>query len=58
MADLRNYQTRTATTGAQAGAVIDEGLRAYMLRVYNMMALGLAITLGVLIAYRAHRRTP
>jgi len=44
MADLRNYQTRTATTGAQAGAVIDEGLRAYMLRVYNMMALGLAIT--------------
>ena len=44
MADLRNYQTRTANAGAQAGAVIDEGLRAYMLRVYNMMALGLAIT--------------
>jgi hypothetical protein len=30
--------------GAQAGAVIDEGLRAYMLKVYNLMALGLAIT--------------
>ena len=44
MADLRNYQTRTATTGAQAGAVIDEGLRTYMLRVYNLMALGVAIT--------------
>jgi len=44
MADLRNYQTRTANTGTQAGAVIDEGLRAYMLRVYNLMALGLAIT--------------
>lgn len=42
MADLRNYQTRPA--GAQAGAVIDEGLRSYMLRVYNLMALGLAIT--------------
>lgn len=30
--------------GAQAGAVIDEGLRTYMLKVYNLMALGLAIT--------------
>ena len=44
MADLRNYQTRTANAGAQAGAVVDEGLRAYMLRVYNLMALGLVIT--------------
>jgi FtsH-binding integral membrane protein len=42
MADLRNYQNRTA--GAQAGAVIDEGLRSYMLKVYNLMAMGLAIT--------------
>ena len=39
MADLRNYQSR-----AQAGEVIDQGLRAYMLKVYNLMALGLAIT--------------
>lgn len=31
-------------TGAATGAVIDEGLRSYMLRVYNIMALGLAIT--------------
>jgi FtsH-binding integral membrane protein len=30
--------------GAQAGAVIDQGLRSYMLKVYNLMALGLAIT--------------
>jgi uncharacterized protein len=44
MADLRNYQTRMSPVGAQAGAVIDEGLRAYMLKVYNLMALGLAIT--------------
>jgi FtsH-binding integral membrane protein len=39
MADLRNYQAR-----AQTGEMIDEGLRAYMLKVYNLMALGLAIT--------------
>lgn len=44
MADLRNYQTRMANAGTQAGAVIDEGLRAYMLRVYNLMAFGVAIT--------------
>ena len=51
MADLRNYQTRTANAGAQTGAVIDEGLRSYMLRVYNLMAFGLAIT--GLVAYFA-----
>jgi uncharacterized protein len=44
MADLRNYQTRAAMAGTQAGAEIDAGLRSYMLRVYNLMALGLAIT--------------
>lgn len=43
MADLRNYQARMQT-GTVAGADIDEGLRSYMLRVYNLMALGLAIT--------------
>lgn len=44
MADFRNYQNRAAHAGAQSGAMIDEGLRAYMLKVYNLMALGLAIT--------------
>jgi len=44
MADLRNYQARAATAGSRADAAIDEGLRAYMLKVYNLMALGLAIT--------------
>ncbi|ARQ12047.1 inhibitor of apoptosis-promoting Bax1-related protein [Rhizobium etli] len=39
MADLRNYQSRV-----QTGEMIDQGLRAYMLKVYNLMALGLAIT--------------
>ena len=44
MADFNNYQNRMARAGAQSGAMIDEGLRAYMLKVYNLMALGLAIT--------------
>ncbi|MHB2267645.1 Bax inhibitor-1/YccA family protein [Aliihoeflea sp. PC F10.4] len=45
MADLRNYQARYgAAGGVQADASIDQGLRSYMLRVYNLMALGLAIT--------------
>jgi len=44
MADLRNYQARVASTARRADAAIDEGLRAYMIRVYNLMALGLAIT--------------
>lgn len=33
-----------ATQTAQGAAGIDEGLRAYMLRVYNYMALGVAFT--------------
>jgi uncharacterized protein len=44
MADLRNYQARVAAAGSRADAAIDEGLRAYMLKVYNLMALGLVIT--------------
>lgn len=42
MADL-NYRTGARTqAGVRVG--IDEGLRAYMLRVYNLMALGVAVT--------------
>ena len=44
MADLRNYNARVASAPARADADIDQGLRAYMLKVYNLMALGLAIT--------------
>jgi len=44
MAELRNYQARAVNAGTRADASIDEGLRAYMIRVYNLMALGLAIT--------------
>ncbi len=44
MSELRNYQSHVGQNGAQSAAMIDEGLRAYMLKVYNLMALGLAIT--------------
>ena len=44
MADIRPYQTRVANAGASADASIDQGLRAYMIKVYNLMALGLVIT--------------
>ena len=44
---MANYDPRTARYGASvAGTVdaIDEGLRAYMLRVYNYMLIGLSVT--------------
>lgn len=41
------YLTRTTTAAEQA--LIDEGLRAYMLRVYNYMASGLLLT--AIVAY-------
>ncbi len=56
MSDLdRNY---TSPFGRAAGradaATVDAGLRAYMLRIYNYMSIGLAITglaaLGVYMA--------
>lgn len=40
--DVRHSYART--TGVQDAAGIDQGLRAYMLKVYNYMAMGLAIT--------------
>jgi FtsH-binding integral membrane protein len=39
----RNYAARQGF-GAQRAAAIDAGLRAYMLRVYNYMAAGVALT--------------
>jgi len=44
----RNYAARTGY-GAERAAVIDAGLRAYMIRIYNYMAAGVALT-GV-VAY-------
>lgn len=40
----RNVAGRWNTTVARSEAAIDQGLRSYMLSVYNYMALGLAIT--------------
>jgi FtsH-binding integral membrane protein len=37
------------TYGASTDVAVDEGLRAYMLRVYNYMAAGIALT--GLVAY-------
>jgi FtsH-binding integral membrane protein len=39
MAELRNFQT-----GTQSGVMVDQGLRSYMLKVYNLMMFGVAIT--------------
>lgn len=50
MADFNQPRMRTTQTGAPAQA-IDEGLRAYMLSVYNYMAGGLGLT--GLVAYFA-----
>ncbi len=45
MANYDEQNVYRAQTGARADAhAIDEGLRAYMLRVYNFMALGIAFT--------------
>jgi FtsH-binding integral membrane protein len=40
----RNYATATRGVGAGRAAVIDAGLRAYMIRVYNYMATGVGLT--------------
>ncbi len=41
MADFRNIQAQQRPVGgARADAGIDQGLRSYMLGVYNMMAIG------------------
>lgn len=47
---------RSAATVARAGAAIDEGLRSYMLRVYNYMASGLALT-GIIAFLTASSET-
>ena len=43
MAQLDNRYAQSPTA-ARAGAAVDEGLRAYMLGVYNYMAAGVALT--------------
>ena len=40
----RNYATATRGVGAGRAVAIDAGLRAYMIRVYNYMAMGVGLT--------------
>jgi FtsH-binding integral membrane protein len=49
MADLDRRYAQGTTVGRTDVGVVDQGLRAYMLRVYNYMASGVAIT--GLVAY-------
>jgi FtsH-binding integral membrane protein len=50
MSDIRDFQTRTVNPAVgRTDAAIDQGLRSYMLKVYNLMALGVALT--GLVAY-------
>ncbi len=44
MAFSPEYRTYTRASAATTAAVLDEGLRAYMLRVYNWMTSGLLLT--------------
>ena len=52
MADFQQNQRAQAAAvpGAAAGADIDQGLRAYMLGIYNYMAIAMVITGGVAMA--------
>jgi FtsH-binding integral membrane protein len=55
MSDLdRNYSSPFGRAAARDTAAVDAGLRSYMLRIYNYMTIGLAITgfaaLGVYMA--------
>ena len=47
-----NKQTSTARSSASE-AIIDQGLRAYMLKVYNYMASGVLLT-GVVALFFGH----
>ncbi|MFK7903217.1 MAG: Bax inhibitor-1/YccA family protein [Nitratireductor sp.] len=44
MADFKNNQFQTGRTSERAGVEYDAGLRSYMMRVYNYMSIGLALT--------------
>jgi FtsH-binding integral membrane protein len=44
MAEYRNSHMRSATAQTQEAAQIDQGLRSYMLSVYNYMSIGLGMT--------------
>ena len=49
---MAEFDRPTIAAGAGSAAVVDQGLRSYMLRVYNYMTIGLVVT-GV-VAYFAN----
>jgi FtsH-binding integral membrane protein len=51
---MAEYDRQTLNARASSAAAIDEGLRSYMLRVYNYMGIGLVVT--GLVAYFANAR--
>jgi len=53
MSNYGNQQSRFGSTGARVNAqVIDQGLRSYMLSIYNYMAVGVFLTgLAALLVY-------
>jgi FtsH-binding integral membrane protein len=53
MAISPDYRTYPGARGAESAAVLDAGLRAYMLRVYNWMTSGLLLT-GIVAYAIAH----
>ena len=53
---VERYKQGLQRTQARAGVYVDEGLRAYMLRVYNYMASGVLLT-GVISLFTANSQT-
>ena len=45
---MAEYDNRVRSYGATSDVAIDAGLRAYMLRVYNYMLMGLGLTVAPL----------
>lgn len=43
---MAEYQTTRPRSAAAGAAIIDEGLRAHMIKVYGLMSLGMLITAG------------
>ncbi len=54
---MADYERQTLNARGDSAAIIDEGLRSHMLRVYNYMGIGLAIT-GVVAYFFAQWASP
>ena len=50
MADLNQYQQARTRVDGRSAAELDQGLRSYMLGIYNYMAIAMVITGGVALA--------